>query len=162
MPQGVARSGSAVEAVAQNNSYRCDRCGTTNVVAAPVLFQQGTRSYSGTFSSGTTQTFAAQAVAPPRPRGYLRPVVIWGPAITIFFAWSVAGISSIHEHPLTSALHPSAVVVFLLLGAASVIGMLLGLRKRIRYNKDVYPQLRWNWEHTYICRRCGSSLLIQS
>lgn len=151
-----------MEAVKQNNSYQCDRCGSTNVVAAPVLFQLGTRTYSGTFNSGTTQTFAAQAVAPPRPRGYLRPLVIWGPAIAIFFAWSIAGISSIHEHPLTSALHPSTVVIFLVLAAASVIGLLFALWKRIRYNRDIHPQLQWNWEHTYICRRCGQSLLIPS
>ena len=159
---GVARSGPAMEAVRQSNSYQCDQCGSTNVVAAPVLFQQGTRSYSGTFSSGTTQTFAAQAIAPPRPRGYVRPLLIWGPAIAIFFAWSVAGISAIYEHPRTSALHSTAVAVFLVLGAASVIGMLLGLRKRIRYNKEIHPQLQWNWEHTYICTRCGRSLLISS
>jgi hypothetical protein len=31
-----------------------------------------------------------------------------------------------------------------------------------RYNREVYPRLRWNWEHTYICRRCGRSRLIPS
>lgn len=149
-------------AVSQNNAYQCDRCGSTNVVAAPVIYEQGTRTYSGTFSSGTTQTFAAQAVAPPRPRGYLRPLMIWGPAIAIFFAWSLAGITSIHEHPQTSALQPSTVVVFVFLGAVSVIGMLFGLRKRIRYNREIHPQLQWNWEHTYVCRRCGRSVLISS
>ncbi len=160
VPKGVARSGRVMELVSQSNSYQCDRCGTTNVVAAPVLFEQGTRTYSGRLSSGTTQTFAAQAAAPPRPRGYLRPFLTWGSAIAIFFAWSVAGISSIREHPLTSALHPSAVAVFLALGVASLMGMLSSLRKRVRHNREIYPQLRWNWEHTYICRRCGKNLLI--
>lgn len=162
MPKGVARSGRVMEAVSQSSFYQCDRCGTTNVVAAPVLFEQGTRTYSGTFSSGTTQTFAAQAAAPPRPRGYLRPFVTWGPAIAIFFAWSVAGISSIHEHPLTSALHPNTVAVFFVLCLTSVAGLLLSLQKRVRYNRETYPQLQWNWEHTYICRRCGRNLLIPS
>jgi hypothetical protein len=31
-----------------------------------------------------------------------------------------------------------------------------------RYNREVYPHLRRNWEHTYICRRCGNSQLILS
>ena len=30
------------------------------------------------------------------------------------------------------------------------------------YNREVYPRLRWNWEHTYICRRCGKPRLIPS
>jgi len=38
--------------VSQLNPYQCDQCGTANIVAAPVLYQQGTRAYSGTFSSG--------------------------------------------------------------------------------------------------------------
>ena len=44
--------------VSQLNLYQCDQCGTTNIVAAPVLYQQGTRAYSGTFSSGTSQSYS--------------------------------------------------------------------------------------------------------
>ena len=38
--------------VSQLNLYQCDQCGTANIVAAPVLYQQGTRAYSGTISRG--------------------------------------------------------------------------------------------------------------
>ena len=31
-----------------------------------------------------------------------------------------------------------------------------------RYNRDIYPRLRWNWEHTYICKRCGKFSFIPS
>jgi predicted RNA-binding Zn-ribbon protein involved in translation (DUF1610 family) len=61
--------------VSQLNPYQCDQCGTTNIVAAPVLYQQGTRAYSGTFSSGTSQSFSAQAAAPPDPRGYAKSIM---------------------------------------------------------------------------------------
>jgi hypothetical protein len=32
----------------------------------------------------------------------------------------------------------------------------------VHFNREVYPPLHWNWEHTYICRRCGNSQLISS
>jgi hypothetical protein len=148
--------------VSQPNPYHCDQCGTANIVAAPVLYHQGTHMYFTRFHSGTTQSLSARAVAPPRCRGYLRSLLVWGPAITIFFVWTVVGVSSIYEHPMTSALRPSAVTVFLFLGAASLLGMVFSLRAISRYNREIYPRLRWNWEHTYVCRRCGNSQLISS
>jgi hypothetical protein len=148
--------------VSQLNPYQCDQCGTANIVAAPVLYQQGTHTYSTRFYSGTTQSHSAQAATPPHPKGYLRPLLIWGPAITIFFVWTVVGASSIYDHPMTSALRPSAVTLFLFLGAASLVRLVFSLRGIARYNREVYPQLRWNWEHTYICRRCGKFRLIPS
>ena len=46
--------------VSQLNPYHCDQCGTANIVAAPVLYQQGTHThtYSTKFDSGTTQSFS--------------------------------------------------------------------------------------------------------
>ena len=46
--------------------------------------------------------------------------------------------------------------------SASLGGMVFSLRRIARYNREVYPRLHWNWEHTYICRRCGRSRLIPS
>ena len=148
--------------VSQLNPYQCDQCGTTNIVAAPVLYQQGTRAYSGTFSSGTSQSYSAQAVSPPRPLGYLRPLVFWGPAFFILCVWTIVGFSSILEHPKTTALRPNTVAVFLFLSVVSLAGMALSFRKIARYNHEVYPRLHWNWEHTYICKRCGKPRLIPS
>jgi hypothetical protein len=146
----------------QFNPYLCDQCGTANIVAAPVLYQQETRTYSGTFYSGTTQSHSAQAVAPPNARGYIRPFLLWGPPMVIFFVWTVVGAGSIFDHPTSSALRPDTVAVFLLLGIASVAGLVLSIRKIARYNREVFPRLKWNWEHTYICRRCGKLRLIPS
>ena len=148
--------------VSQLNPYQCDQCGTANIVAAPVLYQQGTHTYSTRFYSGTTQSFSARAATPPRPKGYMRPLLVWGPAILILSVWTVVGISSIYEHPMATALRPSSVAVFLFLAAASLVGMVSSLRRIARYNREVYPRLHWNWEHTYICRRCGRFRLIPS
>ena len=70
--------------VSQRNSYQCDQCGTTNIVAAPVLYEQGTRTYSGTFHSGASQSYSAQSVAPPCTPRILRPLFFWGPMVILF------------------------------------------------------------------------------
>ena len=148
--------------VSQLNTYQCDQCGTANIVAAPVLYQQGTHTYSTRFYSGTTQSHSAQAAAPPDPRGYGRPLLFWGIPICFTFFWGFAGLGRILGHPQSATSLADTVVVFLLLGVVSLAGMLFNFRRIARYNREVYPQLRWNWEHTYICRRCGKFRLIPS
>ncbi len=148
--------------VSQRNSYQCDQCGTTNIVAAPVLYEQGTRTYSGTFHSGASQSYSAQSVTPPVPRGYLRPLFVWGPMVLLSSLWTFVGFRSIVELPKATMLRGDLALLFLLLTVASLAGLVINLRKVADYNREVYPRLRWNWEHTYICRRCGKPRLIPS
>jgi len=148
--------------VSQQNPYQCEQCGTANIVAAPVLYQQGTRAYSGTFSSGTSQSFSAQAAAPPDPRGYGRPLLLWGIPICFTFFWGFVGLVGILNRSKSALALGNTVTILLLLGVACVGGMLLSFRRIARYNREVYPRLQWNWEHTYFCRRCGKLRLIPS
>jgi predicted RNA-binding Zn-ribbon protein involved in translation (DUF1610 family) len=148
--------------VSQQTPYQCDQCGATNIVAAPLLYEQGTRTYSGPFHSGTSQSFSAQSAAPPTLRGYGRPLLLWGIPICFTFFLGLVGLSGISEHPSSIATSGNIVAVLLLLGGACVGGMLLNFRRIARYNRDVYSRLYWNWEHTYVCRRCGRSRLIPS
>jgi hypothetical protein len=146
--------------VQQQHPYECDQCGTPEIVAVPVLYQQGTRTFSGRFNHGTSQSYSAQAAAPPRPRGYTRPLLLWGPAILIFSVWVWAGFSLILEHPTAMIVEKAAISV--LLDISCIAGLLLNLRRISRYNHEVYPQLHEDWTHTYMCRRCGSYRLIPS
>ena len=146
--------------VSQASPYQCDQCGTTNIVAAPLLYEQGTRTYSGPFHSGISQSFSAQAVAPPKPHGYARPLLLWGFGILIFSVWVLVGFSLVVKHPTITILEKTA--MFALPDIACIAGLLVSLRKVARYNREVYQHLYWNWEHTYICRRCGRSLFIPS
>ena len=109
--------------VSQLNPYQCDQCGTANIVAAPVLYQQGTRTYSGTFHSGTSQSYSAQVSRAACTRGYIRPLLLWGPMIFIFLVWTVLGAGSILDHP-ESLRHwdVNTVAVFLLLGSPVLVG----------------------------------------
>ena len=148
--------------VVEQTLYKCARCGATNIVAAPVLFQQGTHTYSTRFLSGTTQSFSAQAAAPPSPRGYIRTFVLWIPLILLLSIWTVVGFRSVFEFHQIAISRVDMAVVFLILDIASIGGLLFNLRKVVHFNREVYPRLYWNWEHTYICRRCGNSQLISS
>jgi hypothetical protein len=146
--------------VSQFKPHQCDQCGTTNIVAAPVLYQQGTRTYSGTFYSGTSQSLSAQSVAPPLPRRYIWPVLSWGFMILFLSLWTFVGVWSILDLPKITIVRVDLAAVFLVLDSASLTGLLFNLRKIAHFNREVYPRLLWNWEHTYLCRRCGKVLLI--
>ena len=154
--------GNEMASVQLQNPYLCDQCGTPEIVAVPLLYQQGTRTSSGPFGWGSSQSYSAHAAAPPRPRGYLRPLLLWGLPILLFFLWTFAGFSSILEHPMATATTGNAVVFFLLLGVACLGGLVFNLRRISRYNREIYPRLHWDWEHTYMCRRCGNFRLIPS
>lgn len=131
-------------------------------MAAPVVYEQGTRTYSGTFNSGISKSQAAIAAEPPNPRGYGRALFLWGFGIVFACFWAVAGIRAIGRFPQTAGTSERSVIVLVAVALVCFIGLVLNFSRIARYNREVYPRLRWNWEHTYICRRCGSTLLIPS
>jgi hypothetical protein len=146
--------------VLEQTPYQCDRCGATNVVAASLVYQQETRTYSNIFSRTTSQSVSAQAAAPPRRRGYLRPTIVWGPIVAFLSLWTFIGLGSAFGVRGISAFKVNLAFIILVLCIASFTGLAHSIRKVGRYNREVFPRLYWNWEHTYICRRCGNSQLI--
>lgn len=146
--------------VQQLTPYHCDQCGTPEIVAVPLIYQQGTHTYSNRFGWGSSQSHSAQAVAPPRPRSYFRPFLLWGVPTFLFLLWSYAGGSAILEHHKVRGTAQGEVAVFLLLGLACLGGLFLGVIRIFVYNRKAYPKAHWEWEHTYMCRRCGSLSLI--
>ncbi len=146
----------------QQNLYQCDRCGTANIVAMALLYQQGTRAYSGKLHSGNSHSLSAQMAAPPNRRKYMRPILLWGFGIYFALFWAYAGASSLRSHPRSGGSMEGVVSVLFLIGVGLIVGLSLNLRRTARYNREVYPQLVRNWEHTYMCRRCGNSKLIPS
>ena len=146
----------------QQTPYQCDRCGAANIVAAPLVYQQGTHTYSNHFSHTTSQSASAQAAAPPRPRGYVRSVVIWGPIFLFLALWTFIGLGAVFQVHGISAYKVNLALIILFLCIASLAALVNSVRRVNRYNREVFPQLQRNWEHTYICRRCGNSQLILS
>ena len=148
--------------VEQQTPYQCDRCGATNVVASPLVYQQGTHTHSNRFGSRTTQSFSAKVAAPPSPRRYARPLFLWGFGILFSMFWGSAGIRAIARDSHSAMNVEGPMLLIVCLGLTCFLGLLFSIRRIARYNREVYPHLHWNWEHTYICRRCGNAQLILS
>jgi hypothetical protein len=146
----------------QQTPFQCDQCGAASIVAASVVYEQGTHTHSGRFASRITQSVSAQAASPPRRQNYVRSFALWGPPTVFFSLWTLIGLGSVFEFHRLSVFKVELAVLFLVLCIGCLAGLFLSFRKVVRYNREVYPRLRWNWEHTYICRRCGKSQLIFS
>ena len=48
-------------------------------------------------------------------------------------------------------------MIWMLLALASIMH---NTYKRYTWNRDTYPKLREEWEHTYVCLRCGNSFQL--
>jgi hypothetical protein len=148
-------------ATGQQVAYQCDKCGSFEIVALSVLYEQGTRNFSGRFTSGVSQSFSAKAASPPQPRRYSRPLIFWGPVVIFFALWTFVGFNTLFMHPKALAFKELLAIVFPLLFLVAIAKMLLGLGRVARYNREVYPHLHSDWTHTFMCRRCGKYSLIR-
>ena len=159
--RGQIRRGT-MAATGQQIAYRCDQCGSPELVALSLLYEQGTRSFSGRFTSGVSQSFTAKAASPPSPRNHVRPLFGWGFAIFFCVFWGIAGFRGILQHPQKTESLEGAVTFLFGLGFMFFLGMIFHLRRISRYNREVYPHLHSDWAHTFMCRRCGKYSLIRS
>ena len=147
-------------ATGQVMAYRCEQCNSSEIVALSLLFEQGTRSFSGRFTSGVSQSYSARAAAPPVRKRYFRPFVLWGPVVLFFAIWTYVGFNALLTHPKALVLKEFLAMVFPLLFLAALAILLLNIGRVFRYNREVYPHLHANWAHTFMCRRCGKYSLI--
>ena len=148
-------------ATGQQFAYRCGQCGSPELVALSLLYEQGTRSFSRRFTTGVSQSFTAKAAAPPSPKRYFRPLILWGPVVLFFATWTYVGFIALFMHPKSLALKEFLAVVFPILFFAALAKLLRSLGRIARYNREVYPGLHSDWAHTFMCRRCGKYSLIR-
>lgn len=76
--------------------------------------------------------------------------------------WSVIGFRFVFDFHTAGGFKGDVAVFFLLVDVTCILGLIISVWKIDHYNRNVLPRLRWNWEHTYVCRRCGRTLLILS
>ena len=148
-------------ATGQVMAYRCEQCGSPEIVALSLLYEQGTRSFSGRFTSGVSQSFTAKVASPPSPRNYVRALFGWGFAIFFCVFWGIAGFRGMLQHPQKVGSLEGAVLFLFCLGFLFFLGMVFHFRRIARYNREVYPHLHSDWAHTFMCRRCGKYSLIR-
>ena len=147
----------------QLNPYQCDQCGTTNIVAAPLLYRTGNAQLFGALPFRHEPILLCTSRSAARSSRVRTASPALGNTNMLHF---LLGIRRVLEGfwnirvPLYLGRTPSPFCCFSAWRALG--GMLLRFRSIARYNREVYPRLYWNWEHTYICRRCGRSLIIPS
>ena len=151
----------------QQTDYQCEQCGATNIVAAPVVYSQGTHSFSGRFCAGTNAIILQRSsAAPPRPRGYLRPLLLWGSPHFFPSFWELCWASDQDSAIIRTTSGTQGLrrlrFSYLLDLAASLEWCFMSFRKVARYNREVYPRLYWDWEHTYVCKTMRRSQMIPS
>jgi len=147
----------------QQPSCQCDQCGSPNIVALSVLYEQGTRTYSSPAYWGKSRTYSAQGAAPPRRKGYGGPFLAWGFGAYFFFFWGGLLLRGVLERPNDfGPISERLAIVLISIGLGLIGGMILNFRRVSRYNARVFPGLYWHWAHTYMCRRCGKLLHIPS
>lgn len=146
--------------LAAQQAYQCAECGNPEILAVPLIYEQGSRTFSGIFNRGVSQSIAAQQMAPPTRRRYFRPTLLWGFAIYFFLFWGGAGLSSLTRPVEDVTSSRIAVGILMFLALLCLIGLVLHLRRIAAYNRNVLPDLRWRWEHSFLCRRCGKLSLI--
>jgi hypothetical protein len=120
----------------QQHSYRCDRCGSPEVVALSLLYERGTRTQSGPAYWGKSQSFSAQNTAPPKQKGYGGPFLLWGFLVAFLSFWFWAFSQAFAKFPAAAV----NVLVFLgLMGFACVVGFAVSCRRISRHNRAVFP-----------------------
>jgi predicted RNA-binding Zn-ribbon protein involved in translation (DUF1610 family) len=140
-------------------SYQCDRCGSANIVALAILHQQGTRTLiTGSGWRGSSQSYSAQAAAPPKPKSSLGPIVVYGFLLYVLLFWARACYAAMLNKKDPTLEYPMGCL--LILAATCLVALILTCRNIVKYNRDVFPRLHWHWAHTYQCRRCGELICI--
>lgn len=143
----------------QQRSYHCDRCGSPDVVSLSLLYERGTRTHSGPAYWGRSQSFSAQNAAPPRPKGYGGPLILWGFLVAFLAFWFWAFSQAFGKYPATAA---KVLVLLGALGLVCVAGLAVSCCRISHYNREIFPTLQWDWIHSYRCQRCGKVVHIPS
>ena len=120
--------------------FQCDQCGNPDIVAVPLFYQEGTRTFSGIFSRGVSQSVAAQALAPPRRRSYARRLLPWMFAVVFTTIATSFDLNTFVRRPAFSISEAGLSLIFSL-SLASVWGLTRGFLRTLRYNREVYSKL---------------------
>jgi hypothetical protein len=154
LPKTSARGNAMSTSVAQQ-AYQCDQCGNPDIVAVPLLYQQGTRTFSGILNRGMSQSVAAQSLAPPQPRGYALRLLPWIFAVILMTCTTYFELGAFLKRPKFLVSEAGVALIFVSLCSASIWGLISTLLRTLRYNREVHPKLERDWTHSFMCRRCG-------
>ena len=145
------------ELVQEEQRFECPSCHSDNVQRFAIAFQNGIADVNTTTAGigvaghfgvgaaktkGTQQSALSMSVAPPAKKGYLWKVIL------------LLVISSIGGAIFGGTLGET-VNVLLLVGGGYLI-----YRQVYCWNRDIHPQLMDEWQHSFICLRCGNKFIL--
>ena len=145
------------ELVQEEQRFECPSCHSDNVQRFAIAFQNGIADVNTTTAGigvaghfgvgaaktkGTQQSALSMSVAPPAKKGYL-----WKVILVLFLAFIVGGMVG----------GTLGLIVNFLLGVG---GLYLIYRQVYCWNRDVHPQLMDEWQHSFICLRCGNKFIL--
>ena len=149
-----------------NQNYTCPQCGSENIQRFSVAFRGGASTIDtktsatgvgfggghlgvgvgGAHTTGVQMTQLAQEVAPPAKKGYLFPIII---SIVAYF---ILGFTD-------SFLGNTVSHILSILGFAGCI-WLFAYKNTYLWNKTVWPELYNQWEHSWVCLKCGHKFIM--
>ena len=98
--------------VLQQTDYQCEQCGATNIVAAPVVYSQGTHSLFGPVSRRNNAViFSTQLAAPPRPEVICVHFSVGDSQAFILFLWPLLASEQFSHTRSHAALRPQTVAL---------------------------------------------------
>jgi len=117
-------------------------------------------------SSGRSRTALAAEAAPPRPASTFGPIVV--ALACLGLGWLCFPPAAVIAALGDTAAHPRILEHTLILSAGQFFGTALYLgavvaallaRRRARYNDDVWRPAYALWKRTYLCERCGTTMI---
>lgn len=147
------------------NIFKCPYCQSENIQSYNIAYAGGFSNVNGVTTGvgigmggrvgvgvgntvGTQQTALSMMAAPPEKKS-TTGLFIKG-AIGIYFGLGLI--------LLVSGFSKSNWSLIIYFGAYAIL--LYIIHRRTVWNREVYPQLRKDWERTYICLRCGNKFRL--
>ena len=149
-------------------------CHSTNLVKVSLAYEQGLSDYKGqsrsrglfagtgglglwggrTTTTGTSQSRLSARLSPPTKWSYWTTLKVWfaGLIVLCFVGGALMPVNALKAKDFVRELG---------WGLDAYVGLLISFGWLVwRYNRRVFPARRRNWDHSFLCRRCGNTLLI--
>jgi len=152
----------------------CSVCHSTNLVKVSLAYEQGFSDYQGnsrsrglslgtggaglwrgwTRSTGTLQNRLSSRLNPPRKWSYWTTLKLWIAGLIVLWSVGVAFTPA-------GARKADEFIRDFSWGLDAYVGLLVFLGWFVwRYNHRIFPVRRRNWDRSFLCRRCGNTVLI--
>ncbi len=154
----------------------CSVCHSTNLVKVSLAYEQGLSDYHGqsrsrgvfagteglglwggrTTSAGTSQTRLSARLSPPTKCSYWTMLKVWFAGLIVVWFVGIA-LTPANAYQAKEFTREFALAMDVYVAALVVFGWLVW-----GYNRRIFPAKHRSWDRSFLCRRCGKTVLIPS